>query len=116
MEPTEICILCKQTLLGGQTVKVQKGIDNLKRMSVIRNDDVHKLLQNKDSIEIHTKCRLDILIYDVSKKRSKSRQKNRDMICEHLICLLTLKQCVCFVAKLQIINIRSETLFLMLQL
>lgn len=76
MEPTEICILCKQTLLGGQTVKVQKGIDNLKRMSVIRNDDVHKLLQNKDSIEIHTKCRYTY-IRRVKETEQKSSEEPR---------------------------------------
>lgn len=76
METSEICVLCKKTLIGGQIVKVQKGIENIKKMSILRNDNVHILLENKDSVEVHTKCRYKY-IRRVKDKEQESKEEPR---------------------------------------
>ncbi|CAH1102063.1 unnamed protein product [Psylliodes chrysocephalus] len=76
METSEVCVLCEKTLIGEQIVKVQKGIKNIKRMSVLRNDNMHILLENKDSVEVHTKCRY-MYIRRIKEKEQESNEESR---------------------------------------
>jgi hypothetical protein len=51
----ELCLLCQQPLHTSSTVVVSKGIDALKRASIIRHDGLHESFS--ESITLHLDCR-----------------------------------------------------------
>lgn len=51
----ELCLLCQQPLHTSSTVVVSKGIDALKRASIIRHDGLHEIFS--ESITLHVDCR-----------------------------------------------------------
>lgn len=53
-----ICLLCGEAL-DADVVVVSRGLNTIVQSSLKRNDDVHLLIEGKQSITVHKKCRRD---------------------------------------------------------
>lgn len=54
-----VCFICEKDCESDnpKTVNVTRGIETLKRVSLERNDERHKVLIDKNTIKVHVKCR-----------------------------------------------------------
>lgn len=77
MEPTGICFICEETLQEGETVCVQKGLENLVAVSKARNDGKHVRLENVTSLTVHKVCRREYI-----KKRNIDKFVEQESECD----------------------------------
>lgn len=57
MDDKEVCVICHNSLLVGETVRVEKGLSNLLDCSKRRGDEVWKQLEKNCNVEVHKSCR-----------------------------------------------------------
>ena len=80
----EMCFCCHKTLSEGETVKVEDGIHNLRRVSKIRNDGNFEMLKEVNTILVHKICRREYIkekniARDEKKKRERSQETKQTL-------------------------------------
>ena len=74
-----MCFCCHKTLSEGETVCVKDGIENLRRVSKIRNDGNFAMLESVKTILVHKVCRREYIkekniARDLKRERESSQE------------------------------------------